>query len=60
MVFGSALVHLFAKLRLCDGFEMNTVPGINELIIFHSAGNHQLVVSNIFLKLDCNRSILFK
>lgn len=39
---------------------MNTVPGIYELIIFHSTSTHQPVVSNIFLKLHCNRSVLFK
>lgn len=56
----SALLHLFAKSRPCDGFEMNTVPGINELLIFHSASTHQPVVSNVLLKLRGNHSILFR
>ena len=53
-------MHLFAKLRLYDGFEMNTVPGIKKLIIFHAASTHQPVVANIFFKFHCNHSVLFK
>lgn len=55
----SASLHLFAKPRPWDGFEMNAVPGINELFIFHSARTHQPVVSNILLKLHGNHSVLF-